>query len=75
MGSALNSQVMFGEGFPVAAQVKRAEEPREASWLLRPSFRETGSVEERLKGQNQGSDPHLKHWTRLFSYRVHSQYS
>lgn len=49
MGSALNSQVMFGEGFPFAEQVKRAEEPRGTIWLVRPSMIDTGSVEERLK--------------------------
>lgn len=47
MGSALNSQVMFGEGFPLAMQVKRAEEPDGTIWLDRPSVTNTGSVEEK----------------------------
>lgn len=47
MGSALNSQVTFGEGFPLAAQVKRAEEPAATTWSFRPSATETGSAEER----------------------------
>lgn len=51
MGSALNSQVMFGEGFPLAMQAKRAEEPDGTIWLDRPSVTNTGSVEERPEHQ------------------------
>lgn len=47
MGSALNSQVTFGKGFPFAVQVKRAVEPGETSWSVGPSVIDTGSVEDR----------------------------
>lgn len=50
MGSALNNQVMLGEGLPLATQVKRAEEPGETGWLVMPSTMDTGSVEERRRG-------------------------
>lgn len=51
MGSALNSQVTFGEGFPLAVQVKRAEEPAVTTRSSGPSTTETGSVGERQTNQ------------------------
>lgn len=85
MGSALNSQVMFGAGFPLAMQVKRVEEPGETSWLVRPSMTDAGSVEERMKEsfhcqclccrKSFTRDKHKKHYFLSFSYREHSQYS
>lgn len=47
MGSALNSQVTFGKGFPFAVHVKRAVEPGEISWSVGPSVIDRGSVEDR----------------------------
>lgn len=47
MGSALKSQVTFGDGFPFATQVKLAEEPGETSWFVGPTATDAGSVEER----------------------------
>lgn len=51
MGSALNSQVVFGAGFPLATQAKRAEEPAATTWSFGTSTTETGSVEERQKDE------------------------
>lgn len=45
-GSPLNSQVTLGVGFPLATQVKRAEEPVGSSWSVGPSVMDGGSAEE-----------------------------
>lgn len=80
MGLALKSQVMFGDGFPLATQVKLAEEPGETSWLVRPSVMDTGSVEERPKRLT--SPRGLLHLAPtpetpllFLPYQEHSQYS
>lgn len=57
MGSALNSQVMFGEGLPLVTHAKRAEEPGEISWSVRPSKIETGSEEEKSENYHEVLDP------------------
>lgn len=46
MGSPLNSQVTLGAGFPLATQVKRAEEPAGSCWSVGPSVTDGGSAEE-----------------------------
>ena len=46
MGSVLNNQVTLGVGFPLAKQLKWAEEPGGTDWSVRPRTTEARSVDQ-----------------------------
>lgn len=57
MGSPLNSQVTLGAGFPLATQVKRAEEPIGSSWSEGPLVMDGGSAGE-TEEHREAQAPH-----------------